>query len=404
MKYRKRDIAGPVDHALGQMPVVVITGIRQSGKSTLVQQDARFRDREYLTLDDFGAQRTLKENPDATLEGYQALTIDEAQRVPDLFLAIKRSVDKRRTPGRFLLTGSANPSLLRGVSESLAGRAVYFNLEPMSRREVRGEVGRRPFLLDFLENPSLPRKRQMGRVSDSDIRLGGLPPVALGEVSDPAVWFAGFEQTYIERDLRDVASVENVIGFRDLMKLSALRTAQILNVAELGRDARLEAKTAARYLGWMEATFIIRRVPPYLRNRASRVKKAPKLYVSDSGLACHLMGCTDLVDDPLRGALFETYVRQNIDSILSTRLPAGGLYYWRTQGGKEVDFVIEIGRQSVAIEVKAGANWSRSDLSALEEFLSVTPNCKAAVIAHNGEEALRIGERMWAIPLGLLLS
>lgn len=404
MKYLKRDIAGAVDHALGQMPVVVITGIRQSGKSTLVLEDGSFKEREYFTLDDFGVLRTMKENPDALLEGYKALTIDEAQRVPDLFLAIKRSVDKRRTPGRFLLTGSANPSLLRGVSESLAGRAVYFNLEPMNMREVHGGAGRQPFLFEFLENLSLPRKRKVARITDSEIRLGGLPPVVLGEVSDPSVWFSGFEQTYIERDLRDVAAVENVIGFRDLMKLSALRTAQILNIAELGRDARLEAKTASRYLGWMEATFIITRVPPYLRNRASRVKKAPKLYVNDSGLACHLAGFTDLSDSPMRGALLETYVRQNINSILGTRLPAGELFYWRTQGGKEVDFVVEIGRETIAIEVKAGANWSRSDVSALQEFLSVTPNCKAAVIAHNGEEALQIGERTWAIPLGLLLS
>ncbi len=332
------------------------------------------------------------------------MTVDEAQREPDLFLAIKRSVDKRRTPGRFLLTGSANPSLLRGVSESLAGRAVYFNLEPMNRTEVRGEAGRQPFLFEFLENPSLPRKRKAKRITDSDVRLGGMPPVVLGEVSDPAVWFSGFEQTYIERDLRDVAAVENVIGFRDLMKLCALRTSQVLNIAELGRDARLEAKTASRYLGWMEATFIVTRVPPYLRNRASRVKKSPKLFVNDSGLVCHLAGFADLSDSPIRGALLETYVRQNLNSILGTRLPAGKLFYWRTQGGKEVDFVAELGRDTIAIEVKAGANWSRSDNSTPREFLSVTPNCRAAVIAHNGDEALQIGERMWAIPLGLLLS
>jgi len=404
MKYMKRDIVGTVGHALEQMPVVVVTGIRQSGKSTLVLDDAGFKNREYFTLDDFGVRRTMEENPDAILEAHGALTIDEAQRVPGLFLAIKRSVDKGRTPGRFLLTGSANPSLLRGVTESLAGRAVYFNLEPMNRREIRGEVGRQPFLLEFLEKFTLPRKRKVVRISEEDIRLGGLPPVALGEVSDPTVWFSGFEQTYIERDLRDVASVENVIGFRDLMKLSALRTAQILNITELGRDARLQAKTAARYLGWLEAAFIVKRVPPYLRNRASRVKKAPKLYVSDSGLACHLTGITDLTDSPLRGALLETYVRQNINSILNTRLPAGGLFYWRTQAGKEVDFVIEIDRQIIAIEVKSSATWSRSDVSSLQEFLSVTPDCKAAVIAHNGEEALQIGERMWAIPLDLLLS
>ncbi|MBU1670098.1 MAG: ATP-binding protein [Actinobacteria bacterium] len=404
MEYREREIAGPVGRALEQMPVVVVTGVRQSGKSTLVQRDARFRDREYVTLDDFGARKTLEESPDAFLESYPAVTIDEAQRVPDLFLAIKRSVDRKRVPGRFLLTGSANPSLLRRVTESLAGRAVYFNLEPMSRREIGGKTGAPPFLLDFIEGASPPRKRKVDRISDQEILLGGLPPVSLREVGDPALWFAGFEQTYLERDLRDVAAVENIIGFRDLMKLSALRTAQILNIAEIGRDAKLEAKTAARYLGWLEATFITRRVPPYLRNRASRIKKAPKLYLCDSGLACYLTGCSELADDPLRGALFETYVRQNLDSILGTRIPAGRLFYWHTQAGKEVDFVVELGREYMAIEVKSGATWSRSDVRVLDQFLSVTPTCKAAVIAHNGNETIQIAEKIWAIPVGLLLS
>jgi uncharacterized protein len=404
MKYQQREIAGTIALALDQMPVVVVTGTRQVGKSTLVQMDPRLKGRRYLTLDDYGVLRTLRENPDALLEEHEALTIDEAQRAPRLFASIKKSVDKDRRAGRFLLTGSANPALLRGVSESLAGRAVYMNLQPMNRRELSGRAGREPFLIDFLKKHQPPRRPSEAPLSDAEVSLGGMPPVALKDVSRPEVWFAGFEQTYLERDLRDVASVENVLGFRDLLKLTALRTAQILNVAELGRDAKLESKTASRYLGWMEATFVVARVPPYLRNRASRVKKSSKIFVSDSGLACYLSRCGDLADDPLRGALFETYVRQNIESIIGSRLPAGGLHYWRTQSGREVDFVIEMGREVMAIEVKSGESWSKSDLVGLQEFLRLTPNCVAAVLAYNGRETLRLDDRLWAIPLGLLLS
>ncbi|NPV59410.1 MAG: ATP-binding protein [Actinobacteria bacterium] len=404
MEYVHRELAGTLERALEVMPVVVLTGMRQVGKSTMLVNEEAFRSRPYFTLDDYANMKAARENPAAFLDTAEGMIIDEAQRVREIFLAVKRVVDRGRRPGMFLLSGSANTALLRGVTESLAGRAIYLQLPPMSRREIAGATGSTPFIVSFLREPGTPRRKEVKVVTDAEVLAGGLPPVALGEAGDPALWFTGYEQTYLERDLRDIASVENILGFRDLMKLAALRTAQLLNISGLGRDAHLEAKTAARYLGWMEATYVIRRIQPFLRNKASRVKKSPKLFISDSGMACHLADCRDLSDNPMKGALYETYVLQNIIAIIEREIPPGRVYYWQTQQGREVDFVVELGKDILAIEVKAGEGWSRRDLAGLSEFLSLTPGCRAAVIAHNGEEAAKLGDRMWAIPLGMLLS
>jgi predicted AAA+ superfamily ATPase len=178
----------------------------------------------------------------------------------------------------------------------------------------------------------------------------------------------------------------------------------LLNIAGLARDAQLEPKTAARYLGWMEATYIVRRIHPFLRNKASRIKKSPKVYISDSGLACHLTECDDLSADILRGPLYETYVLQNLISIVEKNIPPGRISYWQTQQGREVDFVIEIGKDIIALEIKSGETWSKRDLAGLSAFLAATPRCKAAIIAYNGGETAQLGERLWAIPLSTLLS
>ncbi|MBN2167771.1 MAG: ATP-binding protein, partial [Actinobacteria bacterium] len=401
--YYKREISKIINSALKDMPVVVLTGMRQSGKSTLLTKDTVLSNRDYLNLDNFTTLSAMERDPDSNLDTGKRITIDEAQRSPGLFLAVKRAVDRARKPGMFVLSGSANPALLKGTSESLAGRAIYFELFPMNRREIKKSTGTTPFLIEFLKRPSLP-KEKAAQIKDGEVLKGGLPPVALGEVKKPALWFTGYEQTYIERDIRDLSVIENVLGFRDLIKLAALRTGQILNIASIARDAKLEAKTAARYLGWMEATYVICRLQPYLRSKASRIKKSPKIYFSDSGFACHLAGCSDLVDDPLRGSLYENYVYQNIASIVVNSIPAGQIFYWQTQAGKEVDLIIERGRDLIAIEVKSAESWGGRDLAGLNEFLSVTPNCKAAVLAYNGRESAKLGDRLWAIPLGAFLS
>jgi hypothetical protein len=157
----------------------------------------------------------------------------------------------------------------------------------------------------------------------------------------------------------------------------------------------------------LESSFVISKLSPYLRNRASRLIKSPKIYVSDSGLACFMTGISEMSIDskePLFGAIFETYVAQNLLAIISSRWKDARLYFWSVQGRHEIDFIVEVGRHCLALEVKSSARWEKKDLSGLEAFLAVTPHCRAAVLCHNGTQAVRLGEKIWALPLDLLLS
>jgi predicted AAA+ superfamily ATPase len=402
--YKPRDIAAAVQTALEQMPVVVLTGMRQTGKSTTLTNDPLLAGRHYLNLDDFNTLEALKDDPESFLTKRDKVSIDEVQRLPDLFLLIKKLVDQDRGPGAFLLSGSANLGLLRGITESLAGRAVYHELLPMTRREIKGSTKRKPFLVRFLGKPGFSSANAVEPIRDSEVETGGMPPVALDLVGDRDMWFRGYEQTYLERDLRDISRVENVMGFRRLLRLAAHRTAQVLNISELARDASLPVKTAYRYLGWMETSFILRRLYPYLGNRASRLIKSPKLLFTDSGLSNYLCGGRGLAGSSMKGAMYENYVAQNLLGIMEAYMPRASLHFWQIHGSYEVDFVIENVDEAVAIEVKSGARWSKKDLAGLRQFLEITPNCTAAVLAFNGTEPAQLDEKLWAIPLGLLLS
>ena len=224
---------------------------------------------------------------------------------------------------------------------------------------------------------------------------------------DTGEWYRGYVQTYIDRDVRQLSQIADLVSFHTLTQLAALRTGQVLVVSTLARDAKMNAVTTGRYLNLLETSFIIRRLPPFLKNRSSRLVKSPKLYFTDSGLAAHLAGIKAIVpgrDDLLRGALFETYVAQNLAALLEAHLPDAQLSYWHEQGRHEVDFVIEDGRTVVAVEVKAASRWTESDISGLQVFLERTPACIAAVLAYNGKESVKLGDKLWAIPISKLLE
>jgi predicted AAA+ superfamily ATPase len=404
-QYLSREITPRLERALRQLPVVVLSGLRQSGKSTLLQNEpALVRGHAYRALDDFATLAAARANPESLLEG--ATILDEVQRCPELLVALKKSVDEQRRPGRFILSGSANLALLGHVSETLAGRAGYFALHPMTRRERRRTTDRQPFLMKFLSSPALPSGKAQP-ISEREVLTGGLPPACLGPADGVAEWFRGYVQTYVERDVRQLSQITDLVAFRTLAQVAALRTGQVLVISTLARDAKLNAVTAGRYLDLLETSFLIRRLPPFLKNRSSRLVKSPKLYFTDSGLAAHMAGVTALEpgrDDMLRGALFETYIAQNLAALLEAHLPDAQLAYWCEHGRHEVDFVIETNRKVFAVEVKAATRWSESDLSGLRAFLDRTPACAAAVLAYNGKEAAKLGERLWAIPMGQLLE
>jgi uncharacterized protein len=403
--YLSREITQRLERALQNLPVVVLSGLRQTGKSTLLQNEASLaHGHVYRTLDDFATLAAARNNPESLLEN--AAIFDEVQRCPELLIALKRRVDDHRRPGLFILSGSANLALLSHVTETLAGRASYFTLHPMTRREQRGAMDQQPYLVKFLHSPSLP-SGNADPLSEKEILRGGLPPACLGPANGVDEWFRGYVQTYVERDARQLSQIADLVAFRTLAQLAALRTGQVLVISTLARDAKLNAVTAGRYLDLLEASFLIRRLPPFLKNRSSRLVKSPKLHFTDSGLAAHMASITALEpgrDDLLRGALFETYVAQNLAGILEAYLPDAWMGYWHEQGRHEVDFVIETGRKIFAIEVKAAARWSESDLSGLRAFMERTPACTAAVLAYNGKQAVKLADRLFAIPLGQLLE
>jgi len=402
--YKPREISKVLTEVLENMPVVVLSGMRQAGKSTLLLNQPELRNRRYMTFDDFGVLEAARRNPEELIVGEEPLTIDEAQKYPELLNVIKREVDKKRKPGRFLLSGSANFLLLKKIAESLAGRAIYLTLHPFTHREIQSVTKEIPAIVYFLEKGIFP-KRNVKPISWQEIMKGGMPSVCLKEVKNPSIWFRGYEQTYLERDIRTLSQVADLVSFRHLLQLVALRNTKVLNISELARDAKLNVVTTSRYLSLMETSFILSRMPPYLGNRSTRLIKSPKIYLSDTGLASYLSGIKSLdLNETLRGTFLENYVAQNLEGIFSAHYPDAKVTYWNIQGRYEVDFIVEIGSETIAIEVKNGSRWQERDLTGIKAYLSSSKRCRAAIFAYNGNEVVKLENKIVAVPISMLLS
>ena len=369
------------------MPAVVVTGARQTGKSTLAQE-LTSGNRRFFTLDDLDVLDAARRDPEALLGGNQPVTIDEVQREPDLLHAVKRAIDHQRQPGRFLLTGSANLLLMRQVSESLAGRASYLTLWPMTRREQRG-MGRGGLwdeLLDARDEdwPDLVAAHP-GQPEDWRMlaRRGGFPSPALhldsGRERD--VWFDGYVRTYLERDLQGLSAISALPDFRRLMRAACLRMGQLVNQAELGRDVALPQPTVHRYLNLLETSYLLVRLPAYAVNRTKRLIKSPKVYWGDTGVALHLTQ-----EDEPRGAHLENLVLHDLLTWRDNRLDRAEVFYWRTTIGEEVDFVIEAGERLLPIEIKATTRPRLRDTANLRTFRNeYGERARAGILLHAGE-------------------
>ncbi|HET8796628.1 MAG TPA: ATP-binding protein, partial [Thermoanaerobaculia bacterium] len=333
---RQRALRTVLHAAARAMPVVVVTGARQTGKSTLVR-DLAADDRLYLTLDDLDVLEQARREPEDLVARSARMTLDEIQRAPELMLAVKRAVDRRRVKGRFFLTGSANLLLLRTVSETLAGRAAYLTLWPMTRREQLG-LGRTGIWDELLAAPNdtwrdVIAAHDAPREDWKKLALrGGYPTPALDldSAAERATWFTGYTKTYLERDLQEIASITALPDFRRLMRAASLRLGQLLNQTELGRDISLPQPTVHRYLNLLETSYQLVRLAPYAVNRTRRLIKTPKTYWCDTGLALHLAG----LDEPA-GAHLENLVLLDLLAWREGRTPTTDIFYWRTAAGEE---------------------------------------------------------------------
>jgi uncharacterized protein len=386
MKTLPRLVGTALSERLRVMPAVVVTGARQTGKSTLAEQLIPGA-RRYATLDDLDVLDAAQHDPEVLVGGPGPVTLDEVQRAPELLRAVKRAIDRDRKAGRFLLTGSANLLLMRQVSESLAGRASYLTLWPMTRREQRG-LGRCGLWDELHNTPEAEWREILAGEKDSAedwrmlARRGGFPTPALDLTSaaDRRIWFDGYVRTYLERDLQDLASIGTLPDFRRLMRAACLRMGQLVNQTELGRDVALPQPTVHRWLNLLETSYLLVRLPGYAVNRTKRLIKAPKIYWGDTGLALHLAEA----EEP-GGAHLENLVLHDLLAWRDARVERAELGYWRTSIGEEVDFVIETGGKLLPIEVKSTTRPRLADATHLRTFRTeYGKKARAGLLLHTG--------------------
>lgn len=380
------------------MPAVIVTGARQTGKSTLARE--LMEGRRYLTLDDYDVLHAARTDPEVLVGGTEPVTLDEVQRAPELLLAVKRQIDLERTPGQFLLTGSANLLLQQNVSESLAGRASYLTLRPLTRSEQLGQ-GRAGFWEELVaaadkEWPDV--LAHGGQKADwHELALHGgfpTPAVTLTSSSERAIWFDGYVRTYLERDLQDLANISNLADFQRLMRLSALRVGQIVNQSELALKIGISQPTVHRWLNLLETSFLLQRLPPFTLNRSRRLIKSPRLYWGDTGVALFLTGAEELA-----GVHLENVILNDLLAWSDVRIQPTGLSYWRTTDGDEVDFVIETAGQLIPIEVKSGGKPRLRDARHLLAFQAeYSGMSRTGLLLHNGDDMGWLTPSVLAVP------
>ncbi len=405
--YYQRWLTPLLQAACETHPIVVLTGARQVGKSTLLQRAEPFCHWRYHTMDDFDALIQAREHPASLWAGAYEVVVDEVQKAPELLMSIKRAVDAHPGRYRFLLSGSANLLLMKSVSESLAGRAVYLVLDPLTLGEWHGQPA--PTLLSDVLDGRWPEEGVLPETPPDPIpflRRGFMPALfGLARPEDHLRWWEGYVATYLERDIRQVSQVESLVDFRRVMVLLALRSGQLLNQSEVARDAGLSQPTVHRYLNVLEATHLFERVPPYMSSHTTRLLKSPRAFWSDAGLAVFLAGyfsADELSKARELGAFFETMIYQHLRVICGLLTPRAKLHFWRTQSGSEVDFVVEHGRRAVGIEVKMTDAPAYRHAAGLFKFLEQHPQAVGGILLHGGRHIQRLDEKIIAVPWSLL--
>jgi predicted AAA+ superfamily ATPase len=404
-------LAAPrLDRAARIMPVVVLTGARQTGKSTLAHifvgdgpDDARADVPRYVTLDDPATAGLARRDPAAFVRQTESMVIDEVQREPDLMLAVKAVVDtdSPRRAGRFILTGSANLLLLDRVRESLAGRAAYVTLHPLTRREQLA-FGTGGIWSELLATPPTGWRDlvQAQPAAEEDwsalARRGGYPTPAYALADDEArrIWFDGYLRTYLQRDVPAISAIDNVPAFDLILRSMALRTGTLVNLTQLGRDAGVPQTTVQRYVSILEASYQIQRVPAFAVNRTKQLVKSPKFYWTDAGLALFL----SRERDP-RGEHFETIVASDLLAWSGAQAGAPQVFHWRTSKGYEVDFVIDDGTRLLPMELKTTAHPSTRDLASMQVFLTeYADRARAGLLLYTGDQTFWIAKNILATP------
>lgn len=406
--YITRTLETFVQTTASQFPVVLVTGARQVGKTTFLQHLSQ-SERRYVSLDDPLVLSLAKSDPALFMQRFPPpVLIDEIQYAPELLPYIKLAVDQTRQPGHFWLTGSQQFHLMRGVSESLAGRVAIVHLLGLSRNEILGKG-------ETVE-PFLPTQEAIQRRSITEDRLtlkelyrliwrGTLPAIALNATLDRDLFYASYVQTYLQRDVRDLARVGDEMAFFRFLRAAAARTAQLLNLTELARDADISPNTAKNWLSILQASDIIYLLEPYHTNLSKRLVKAPKLYFLDTGLTAYLTewGSPETLEaGAMSGAILETWV---IGELLKSYWHNGRrapFYYYRDKDQREIDLIILQNDTAFPLEIKKTASPDKGDIRHFSALAQIGVNVAAGGVICLAEQSLPLTASTQSIPVWML--
>ena len=404
-KYIRRSLEPYLRRAVSEFPAVVLTGPRQSGKTTLLKHVFGKR-YGYVSLEPPDIRAAAQTDPRGFLDTYPApMILDEVQYAPDLLPYVKERIDGLRSrPGQYLLTGSQNLLLMERITESLAGRAAMLRLLPMARRESDENSGA-PLPWES-RKPGGGKKRSSYRRIWTGFIRGGYPELVAHPGRDVGLWHASYIQTYLERDVRTLRNVGDLSQFQSFLRLLAARSGQLLSLTDLARDLGTAVNTIKAWLSVLEATYQVIVLRPYFANVGKRLVKTPKVYFTDVGTLCYLTGLKDpehAASGPMGGWIMETAVLAEIVRALTHRGIEPRVYFWRTSTGTEVDIVVETEGKLVPIEVKLSATPRPAMAASVEAFQrDFGKRALPGYVVHAGDVRLPLGAGVTALPFSEL--
>lgn len=403
--YLKRHLEHKLNLTQQYAKVVLIVGARQVGKSTLLKHC--LPDLPHITFDPIQDFYNVREDPDLFLKQFQGpLILDEIQFYPQLLSAIKRRVDESSKAGQYFLTGSQNLSVLKNVAETMAGRVAILNLLPMTLHEMYS-VSDQHWLPVLLDDPSLLIKKFKGCLPNfslwNSVWNGGMPALMEIPTEGYGTMFESYIQTYVERDIRLVENIQDLRAFDRFIRVMAALSAQEINTNNLGQEIGVSYKTISRWINLLTYTYQWHLLDPYHGNTLKRITKKPKGIFGDTGIACHLIRLASpqsLGAYPQLGALFESFIVNQVKAVLSSLPQSVNLYHWRTHGGAEVDMVIEMDGFLYPIEVKLKTALTKNDTKGIKAFLATYPESKIkkGVIIYPGDRCYSIDDSIIALP------
>jgi uncharacterized protein len=402
-----RNLKTNVLTAASDTPVVMVNGARQTGKSTLMKGLFPGNGPEYVTLDDMSVLALASSGPQAFIESLpERVILDEIQRLPELLLPIKLSVDNNRKPGRFFITGSANVMSLPRVADTLVGRIEIHTLWPLSQGEIRGR--RESFVDTLFSDKKMPSVKSATISEVLELAtVGGYPDVQQRSVTRRGDWFASYLSTLMERDVRDLSNIEQLTALPNLLALLATRSGGMLNSSDLSRSLQLPLTTLKRYLSLLELLFLVVPLRPWFGNFGKRLVKVPKLYLNDTGLMCHLLGCdvtAVAASGTLLGAVFENFVVMEVIKQLTWSEIRAKPFHFRTESGHEVDIVLEAADgRIVGIECKGSSSIKNDAFKGLKVLKELAGDkFHRGIVLYTGSQVIGADEDLLAIPVSAL--